>query len=52
MQLRSKGAGLFTAIGSNGEVYVIDTDCGTCTCRGWFYKKHCKHLDEARRREC
>jgi uncharacterized Zn finger protein len=32
--------------GSNGAVYLIDTDKKTCTCPGYTFRGNCKHIKE------
>ena len=40
---------MFTSVGIGqfitGTGHIIDVMNDTCLCRGWWYKKHCKHLD-------
>ena len=32
--------------GSNGNVYLVDTEKNTCTCPGFTYRGYCKHVKE------
>lgn len=37
--------GAYECISDSGEHYILDIMNKTCSCKGWFYKKHCKHLE-------
>ena len=31
--------------GSKGAVYLVNKKAGTCTCAGWNFRGHCRHLE-------
>lgn len=37
--------GMYECYGEHGEKYIVDIENQTCLCKGWYYKKKCKHLD-------
>ena len=39
-------ANVITIKGSTGREYVIDLDKKTCTCPGFTYRGHCKHVKQ------
>jgi hypothetical protein len=38
----STHSGVFEVMGSRGDVYAVDRNC---TCPGFRYRRHCKHID-------
>jgi hypothetical protein len=44
MQFTILAEGLYECLSDSGEKYQVDIINKTCTCKGWFYKKWCKHL--------
>ena len=45
MMRTSRCLGIYDVVSDSGEVYVTDRINKTCNCKGWFYTKHCKHLE-------
>jgi hypothetical protein len=37
----SHRSGVFEVTGSKGDIYTVNRDC---TCPGFRYRRHCKHL--------
>lgn len=42
-----RGFGLFD-VNNSKDHYVIDLENGSCTCKGFYYKKRCKHIEKCK----
>jgi hypothetical protein len=43
--------GIYQIKGSHG-IYLVNTRSNTCTCPGYRFRHHCRHLGEARELSC
>lgn len=50
--LENKERYFFTSETSQGMVHTMTLECSTkdayCTCKGYFYKKKCRHITEVK----
>lgn len=49
MQFIIEAQGIYKVKSCSGETYIIDIDNQTCTCKGWYYTKNCKHIRRLKR---
>jgi hypothetical protein len=46
MFFTTKGLHIWECVGDSGEKYHCDTSMPFCSCKGFYYNKKCKHLEE------
>jgi hypothetical protein len=47
MTTASELRGIYQVLGNSG-VFLVDTRCGTCTCKGFVFRHTCRHIAQAR----